>query len=114
MFQKKPNIHDLVCLSYGLFSYNFFFSPPAWVQVSSANVPVTAVFKTSGGFIHAGSVVGESNCWSMLKGGLTVDQSGPAHLYFEVLLKTEFSKTVPQIDIFIYLLSFFNVYNLDF
>lgn len=61
------------------------FGNVAWIQVSSgSNVTVTAVFKTSTGFKHAGSTIAESNCWSMLKGGLTVDESGPAQLYFEV------------------------------
>ena len=48
--------------------------------MSSGNVTVTAVFSTS----TAGSTIAESNCWSMLKGGLIVDESGPAQLYFEV------------------------------
>ncbi|XP_042515955.1 endo-1,4-beta-xylanase 5-like [Macadamia integrifolia] len=55
----------------------------AWVQVVEGNVPVTAVFSTSGGMIHAGAVHAESGCWSMLKGGLTVNSSGPVELYFE-------------------------------
>ena len=57
----------------------------AWIQVSEGNVPVRAVFKTVNGFKHAGAVVAESNCWSMLKGGLPADTSGPAELYFEVI-----------------------------
>ena len=52
--------------------------------MSEGKVPVTAVFKTSEGFKHGGAVVAESNCWSMLKGGVTVDASGPVQLYFEV------------------------------
>ncbi|KAJ4980014.1 hypothetical protein NE237_010794 [Protea cynaroides] len=55
----------------------------AWVQVDEGNEPVTAVFGTNGGMIHAGAVHAESGCWSMLKGGLTVNSSGPAELYFE-------------------------------
>ncbi|CAL0304291.1 unnamed protein product [Lupinus luteus] len=55
----------------------------AWIRVSEGNVPVTAVVKTSNGFTHGGATVAESNCWSMLKGGLTADKSGPAELYFE-------------------------------
>ncbi|XP_077215589.1 endo-1,4-beta-xylanase 5-like [Tasmannia lanceolata] len=55
----------------------------AWVQISEGKAPVTAVFKTDGGFRHAGAVIAESGCWSMLKGGLTVNISGPAELYFE-------------------------------
>ncbi|PQQ00518.1 uncharacterized protein Pyn_31841 [Prunus yedoensis var. nudiflora] len=62
---------------------NKFYTFSAWIQVSSGSVPVTAIFKTSSGFIHAGAIVAESNCWSMLKGGLTVDASVPAELYFE-------------------------------
>lgn len=45
-----------------------------------------AVFKTVSGFTHAGAIVAESKCWTMLKGGLTVDASGPAELYFEVII----------------------------
>ncbi|XP_039158396.1 endo-1,4-beta-xylanase 5 [Eucalyptus grandis] len=55
----------------------------AWVQVSDGKIPVQAIFKTTRGFKHAGAVIAESNCWSMIKGGLTVDESGPAELYFE-------------------------------
>ncbi|XP_042491362.1 endo-1,4-beta-xylanase 5-like [Macadamia integrifolia] len=55
----------------------------AWVQVVEGNVPVTAVFSTKDRSIYAGAVVAESGCWSMLKGGLTVNSSGPAELYFE-------------------------------
>ncbi|KAL6213245.1 hypothetical protein ACLB2K_012692 [Fragaria x ananassa] len=56
----------------------------AWVQVSNgSDVPVTAVFNTPTGFVHAGITIAESNCWTMLKGGLTVNASGPAELYFE-------------------------------
>ncbi|KAI4298564.1 hypothetical protein L6164_032110 [Bauhinia variegata] len=62
---------------------NKLYSLSAWIQVSEAKVPVTAVFKTIKGFKHAGAIIAESNCWSMLKGGLTVDASGPAELYFE-------------------------------
>ena len=57
----------------------------AWIQVSEGNVPVTAIVKTTTRLKFAGAIFAESNCWSMLKGGLTVDESGPAELYFEVL-----------------------------
>ncbi|KAM1349203.1 hypothetical protein PS2_003321 [Malus domestica] len=62
---------------------NKLYSFSAWIQVSNGSVPVTAVFKTNSGFVFAGSIVAKSNCWSMLKGGLTVNSSGPAELYFE-------------------------------
>lgn len=56
----------------------------AWLQVSDENAQVAAIFKTQSGFEHAGWVDAKSGCWSMLKGGLTVNASGPADLYFEV------------------------------
>lgn len=68
-----------------IYHYVFLFGDAAWIQVSEGNVPVTAVFKTNTGFIHAGAIVAESHCWSFLKGGLTVNASGSAELYFEVL-----------------------------
>ncbi|KAJ6409467.1 hypothetical protein OIU84_009046 [Salix udensis] len=62
---------------------NHLYTFSAWVQVSEGNVQVRAVFKTDSGFKKAGSVFAEPKCWSMLKGGLTVDTSGHAELYFE-------------------------------
>lgn len=51
------------------------------------NATVTAIMKTENeGFKHSGAVVAHSNCWSMLKGGLTLDSSGLAELYFEVYI----------------------------
>ncbi|KAG6652609.1 hypothetical protein CIPAW_05G018000 [Carya illinoinensis] len=55
----------------------------AWIQVSDGNAPVAAVFKTTSGQKHAGAVTAKSKCWSMLKGGLNVNVSGLAELYFE-------------------------------
>ncbi|KAL5561380.1 hypothetical protein UlMin_031127 [Ulmus minor] len=56
----------------------------AWIQVNKgSNVLVTATLKTTSGFKHSGAVLAQSHCWSFLKGGLTVNQSGPAVLYFE-------------------------------
>ena len=64
-------------------------------------VPITATFKTSSnGFKHAGSLVAKSQCWSFLKGGLSVDDSGPAELYFEVLYLFEPLKKAPIIYIY--------------
>ncbi|XWS68133.1 hypothetical protein CRYUN_Cryun04dG0064300 [Craigia yunnanensis] len=62
---------------------NKLYTFSAWIQVTEGNAPVRAVFKTVTGFMHAGAIVAQSKCWSMLKGGLTVDASGPAELYFE-------------------------------
>ncbi|KAM5549652.1 endo-1,4-beta-xylanase 5-like [Rosa sericea] len=56
----------------------------AWIKVNTgSDVPVAATFKTASGFKRAGEIIAESNCWSMLKGGLTVEASGAAELYFE-------------------------------
>ncbi|KAF9625841.1 hypothetical protein IFM89_027445 [Coptis chinensis] len=55
----------------------------AWIQVSEGKELVSAKVKTRKGYRTAGTVFAESGCWSMLKGGLTVDSSGPAELYFE-------------------------------
>ncbi|XP_030960786.1 endo-1,4-beta-xylanase 5-like [Quercus lobata] len=55
----------------------------AWIQVSDGDFPVRAVLKTTTGFKHIGAVFAKSKCWSMLKGGLTVNASGPAELYFK-------------------------------
>ncbi|KAL1215825.1 Endo-1,4-beta-xylanase 5 [Cardamine amara subsp. amara] len=76
--QSYDSVSQKVHLEKGLL-YTF----SAWLQVNKGNAPVRAVFKTNGEFKLAGSVVAESKCWSMLKGGLTVDESGPAELYFE-------------------------------
>ncbi|PON90538.1 Glycoside hydrolase [Trema orientale] len=64
---------------------NNVYTFSAWIQVRKGNhVPVTATFKTGHNrFKQAGFVVAKSHCWSFLKGGLTVDASGPAELYFE-------------------------------
>ncbi|OMO63374.1 Glycoside hydrolase, family 10 [Corchorus olitorius] len=62
---------------------NELYTFSAWIQVSEGSAGVRAVFKTVTGFKLAGAIVAESGCWSMLKGGLTVDVSGPAQLYFE-------------------------------
>ncbi|CAO2815885.1 unnamed protein product [Amaranthus hypochondriacus] len=63
----------------------------AWIQVAlgvagggeRTNLAVMAIFKTNEGYKSAGSVVAQLGCWSMLKGGITVQSSGPAQLYFQ-------------------------------
>jgi len=66
----------------------------AWIQVSEGNVPVIAMVKTSTKDNFAGAIFAESNCWSMLKGGFTAQESGPAELYFEVLVPMAFYECV--------------------
>ncbi|KAK1559545.1 hypothetical protein Q3G72_015551 [Acer saccharum] len=60
-----------------------FRSHPCLVATEEGKGPVTAVFKTGEGFTHAGSAIAQSGCWSMLKGGLTGNASGPAEIYFQ-------------------------------
>ncbi|KAG6417460.1 hypothetical protein SASPL_119640 [Salvia splendens] len=55
----------------------------AWLQVSNGSADVEAVFKTATGSITTGWGSAKEGCWSMLKGGLVVDVSGPAQLYFQ-------------------------------
>lgn len=74
--------------SYGIDSVLRFVAVPcvvAWVQIREGTAAVRAVFKTGNDFVHAGAVKAKSGCWSMLKGGLSVEASGPAELYFEVI-----------------------------
>lgn len=52
--------------------------------MSKGNVLVTAFVKTRTGSKFGGAIFAETNCWSMLKGGFTAEESGPAELYFEV------------------------------
>ncbi|KAF9625627.1 hypothetical protein IFM89_024908 [Coptis chinensis] len=56
----------------------------AWIQVSEGKEPVSAIVKTRRGYRNVGTIVAESGCWSMLKGGLTVNSSWPAELYFKI------------------------------
>ncbi|KAJ9551984.1 hypothetical protein OSB04_016029 [Centaurea solstitialis] len=66
----------------------------AWVQISHGDAAtVVATFKTPTGYYDAGATKSKSGCWSMLKGGLTVNESGTAHLYFQ--------SENPSIDIWI-------------
>ncbi|XP_057965324.1 endo-1,4-beta-xylanase 5-like [Malania oleifera] len=72
------------------FSQKFFlqnshhYTLSAWIQVNHGIASVRAIFKTNSGFKHAGIVTAKSECWSMLKGGLTMDNSSAmAELYFE-------------------------------
>ncbi|KAK4757452.1 hypothetical protein SAY87_018753 [Trapa incisa] len=55
----------------------------AWVQVNEGEHLVRATFNTSSGLRHAGITTARSKCWSMMKGGITVDTSEDTHLYLE-------------------------------
>ncbi|KAK8943350.1 hypothetical protein KSP40_PGU020105 [Platanthera guangdongensis] len=54
-----------------------------WLQTSDGNADIIASFQVGGEVIHAGAIEAKSGCWSMLKGGLSVDVTGPAVLFFE-------------------------------
>nr|XP_018625197.2 endo-1,4-beta-xylanase 5-like [Nicotiana tomentosiformis] len=61
-----------------------FYVISGWVQVSRGDAnSVAVIFKTQSGFQHAAWAIAKSGCWSMFKGGLVVNASGPAELYFE-------------------------------
>ncbi|OWM64783.1 hypothetical protein CDL15_Pgr028500 [Punica granatum] len=57
----------------------------AWVQVSSgSNETVAVVFQThDGNFTRGGYTVAKHGCWSLIKGGITANYSGPVELLFE-------------------------------
>ncbi|KAL7125217.1 hypothetical protein ABFS83_14G102400 [Erythranthe nasuta] len=66
-----------------LLKKNKLYTFSAWLQVSHGKADISAIFKTKNGYRNAGSVMSRKGCWSMLKGGLVVNVSGPAKLYFE-------------------------------
>ncbi|CAL4941422.1 unnamed protein product [Urochloa decumbens] len=56
----------------------------AWLQVSNGTVDVKATVKAANGaLVAAGAAVVKAGCWTMLKGGMTADSSGPAELFFQ-------------------------------
>ncbi|PIA60877.1 hypothetical protein AQUCO_00300413v1, partial [Aquilegia coerulea] len=84
--RTRTNPHDSFSHKIYLEKENLYtFS--AWIQVSEGKEAVTAVIKTSKAHEIVGTVVAEYGCWSMLKGGLSVNSSGPAKLYFEMKVR---------------------------
>lgn len=69
----------------------------AWAQVKGGEGYIQAVFETQFGDISAGWVMAKEGCWSMLKGGIVVNVSGPANLVFEVI----FMIIKPIVNIFV-------------
>ncbi|KAI4371386.1 hypothetical protein MLD38_019628 [Melastoma candidum] len=60
------------------------YSFSAWIQVSEGTEAVAAMFRTSEGvFVSGGSVLANRGCWSLLKGGIFANSSGPADVLFE-------------------------------
>ncbi|KAK4385525.1 Endo-1,4-beta-xylanase 5-like [Sesamum angolense] len=54
-----------------------------WFQVSKGKAFIEAIFKTQTYEVTAGFVAAQEGCWTMLKGGIVVNASGPAELYFK-------------------------------
>ncbi|KAK3157405.1 hypothetical protein QOZ80_2AG0121490 [Eleusine coracana subsp. coracana] len=64
---------------------NNHYAVAAWFQVPKKQVVVKASVKApNGDFVVAGAVLVNPGCWTMLKGGMTAESSGPAELFFEV------------------------------
>lgn len=46
---------------------------------------VEVVFRTENGrLVHGGEVRAKQGCWTLLKGGIVPDVSGPVDIFFEV------------------------------
>lgn len=58
----------------------------AWIQLSEGSEIIAVKFRIPGGneYLHGGTVIAEQGCWSMLKGGIVANISGPVDLTFEV------------------------------
>ncbi|XP_021837830.1 endo-1,4-beta-xylanase 5-like [Spinacia oleracea] len=56
----------------------------AWIQISKGSEIISVKFRSSSGnYLHGGTVIAEQGCWSMLKGGIVANFSGPVDLTFE-------------------------------
>ncbi|KAL2490874.1 Glycosyl hydrolase family 10 protein [Abeliophyllum distichum] len=55
----------------------------AWLQVSHGEAHLAAMFRTGITYQPAGWVIARQGCWSMLKGGIVVNSSGPVELFFQ-------------------------------
>jgi DUF4097 and DUF4098 domain-containing protein YvlB len=64
----------------------------AWLQMDKGSADVRLSVKTANGFVAAGTVTANASCWSMLKGGISINTSGPAEIFFEVIKGSYLSK----------------------
>lgn len=56
-----------------------------WVQISEGSESVSAVFRTRDRkLVRSGSTQARKGCWSLIKGGIAANYSGPIDLLFEV------------------------------
>ncbi|XP_004230568.2 endo-1,4-beta-xylanase 5-like isoform X2 [Solanum lycopersicum] len=62
-----------------------YYAFSAWVQLSEGSDTVVAMIYNSAQktVITVGSVIAKSGCWSMIKGGLTVDHNAHSELHFQ-------------------------------
>ncbi|KAI4295770.1 hypothetical protein L6164_035780 [Bauhinia variegata] len=61
------------------------YSFSAWVQLSEGSEMVSVIFKDNSSTegIHGGQVMAERGCWTLLKGGIVANISGPVDILFE-------------------------------
>lgn len=63
----------------------YLFFPIAWFQLDRGDEIVSAFLtQPDGEDTIVGTVIAKSDCWSMLKGGFTVEENMKAQLYFTV------------------------------
>ncbi|GJS27246.1 hypothetical protein Tco_0487866 [Tanacetum coccineum] len=58
-----------------------------WLQISHGEAAMLATFRTKRWFYDAGLTIAKSGCWSMLKGGLTVNESGEPYSIFRAKMR---------------------------
>ncbi|KAK2982320.1 hypothetical protein RJ640_009017, partial [Escallonia rubra] len=80
----RGHAHDTIMQKLNL-QDGLYYSFSAWVQISEGKETVSVALKDSRNPRNIiGSVVAQSGCWSMIKGGIAVNASMSAELYFEV------------------------------
>ncbi|KAL3830902.1 hypothetical protein ACJIZ3_019704 [Penstemon smallii] len=94
--QPSDSITQVVSLGKELL-YTF----SAWVQIGDGKANVSALLKTSNNaqLITVGSVIAKFGCWSMLKGGFTLDQDTVAQLFFRVRAQITINQIKPRFHI---------------
>ncbi|CAO2831469.1 unnamed protein product [Amaranthus hypochondriacus] len=57
----------------------------AWIQLNEGREVISVRFRRPYGkeYLHGGTVIAKHGCWSMLKGGILANFSGPVHITFE-------------------------------
>lgn len=66
------------------FEEGTLYSFSAWIQINRGSESVAAVLRTAAGEqIRVGKVIARDGCWSLIKGGVFANFSGPAVLLFQ-------------------------------